>query len=435
MTPWVLTRLRIYPTPTSATVVAQTNTKDHLFMMWNYFPPIRKPIYKTIRGKTLLCGYKYAWANPYIIEQAESGNTIEHTFFRDDLIPRSTIWFYVWAPLRARYKNIQGPLMNFTLPPTPPAETIFETEAHIYWVEIRRSGGTYCRFARKFSPEFPAYLTSATVWLTGFGQNPEVIARMQLRADDNGQPSDDIIETSPTLVTTVAPDWTSYTFNFIENTLLDPDTPYWMVVYRTDSLMTYIYCRAEQTLNRPGCVWAPWVTEWFFIKRNMDILIKGTRAPGPPPYDLEIGSPAIDQIYYWPAGDTVIDSSPLRDPDGNPPAHGGTIDKVEIFATEPLSGVRVGTFARLGNQFTSRDHAVIGDVAGGSKQAFTGLNIVVEPGDCLGIYYSSGDFDVGRTADHSIFYASGNLFDTQPHIYREFTPWAASICGYGWVFP
>lgn len=435
MTPWVLTSLHAFPATTSATVVAATNTIDHLFMLWQYFPPIRKPIYKTIRGKRLLCGYKYAWANPHIAEQVESGNTIEHTFFIDNLTPRSTIWLYVWAPLGARRGGVQGPLINFTLPAAPPTEPIFQTDAHDYFVQIRRKGGTYCYFARKFSPEFAAYLTSATVWLTGFGQNPAVITRMQLRSDDNGQPSNDIIETSPTLVTRVAPDWTPYVFNFIEVTLLDPDKSYWMTAYRTDRLMTYIYCRAEQTIPTPGCVDVDGLQPWFFIKRDMDLLVKGTRAPGPPPYDLEIGSPAIDQIYYWPAGDTVIDSSPLRDPEGNPPPRGGTIDRVEIFATEALTGVYVGTFARNGDQFTSRDHALIGDVAGGSKQTFTGLNIVVEPGDCLGIYYASGDFDVGPTADTDIFYIAGNQFGTGPHIYTEFTDWAASICGYGWTFP
>lgn len=435
MTPWVLTRLHVSLTTTSATIVAATNTIDHLFMMWNYFPPIRKPIYKTVRGKRLLCGYKYAWANPHIAEQIESGNTIEHTFYIDNLTPRATIWFYVWAPLPKRYKNIQGPLMNFTLPFAPPPEPIFEREIHNSSIGLSWKDTSYCYIACSLSLESAAYLTSITIWTyREYGELP-VTARMQIRADDDGQPSNSVIELSPTIVTRVGSPRISHKFDFPEMTLLDPDTPYWFVLYRTDSTEYHVFCDCEYPSETPSWHSSHGLQPWNPTTIYLTTLIEGTRPPDLHPYDLEIGSPAIDQIYYWPAGDTVIDSQPLRDPEGNPPTHGGTIDKVYIFATEPLTGVRVGTFARNGNEFTSRDYAVIGDVAGGSKQHFTGLNIVVEPGDCLGIYYASGDFDVGRTADTSIFYKAGNQFGTGPQIYTEFTPWAASLYGYGWTFP
>lgn len=122
---WTLTQLNNYPTSTTLRVEAITNFADHLFMKWAYHKPRRFPIYRTVRGTTVLCGYKYIWDTPNLAEQQQSGDTLEHTFSLSGLTPGSTIWYYLMAPGGPYSLEIQGPLVNVRLTwPMPPACSI-----------------------------------------------------------------------------------------------------------------------------------------------------------------------------------------------------------------------------------------------------------------------------------------------------------------------
>ncbi|GAH66701.1 unnamed protein product, partial [marine sediment metagenome] len=120
MTWWVLLSSKAFPQPTSLRVVATTNLFDHLFMAWSYYRPSRTPIYRTIRGLRVHCGYKYVWDTPFITEQNESGDTFLHTFDSSDLTPATTIWYYLFAPEGPYGSQIQGPLRHVELPLTAP---------------------------------------------------------------------------------------------------------------------------------------------------------------------------------------------------------------------------------------------------------------------------------------------------------------------------
>lgn len=112
---WILTFLQNIPGFDSLAVLAHTNFANHLFMSWAYYKPSRSPVYRTVRGATVLCGYKYTWDTPNISEQLQSGNTFTHSFSLPDLQPASTIWYYLWAPTGPYGAEIQGPLIHVTL--------------------------------------------------------------------------------------------------------------------------------------------------------------------------------------------------------------------------------------------------------------------------------------------------------------------------------
>ncbi|MBA7547873.1 hypothetical protein ES705_40314 [subsurface metagenome] len=108
-----------------------------------------------------------------------------------------------------------------------------------------------------------------------------------------------------------------------------------------------------------------------------------------PPLEIDIGSEAIDRTLYHGFDWTILEMN-------NPANASGKITSVEIWAVsnEGLTDCKVGTFYRLGNSdYKCRDSANIGTVTSGSKQIFSGLDIAVETGDCIGIYFSRGEIE------------------------------------------
>ncbi len=74
----------------------------------------------------------------------------------------------------------------------------------------------------------------------------------------------------------------------------------------------------------------------------------------------------------------------------------GTLDTVEVWAYENITGFRVGTFYLVsGTTYKCRDSATIGAVTAGSKQTFTGKSIGVTTGDYLGAYFATGQIEAG----------------------------------------
>ncbi len=76
----------------------------------------------------------------------------------------------------------------------------------------------------------------------------------------------------------------------------------------------------------------------------------------------------------------------------NPADGDGWITSCEIWLESKISTVDVwvGTFSASGNDLTCRDSESIGDIAVGSKQTVSGLDITVMTGDYLGTHDKSG---------------------------------------------
>ena len=99
--------------------------------------------------------------------------------------------------------------------------------------------------------------------------------------------------------------------------------------------------------------------------------------------DIDIGSVVIYRDSFW-SVTTLVNKN-------NPANLSGKITSVEIWCNANLSDCEVATFYVVsGNNLSTRDTHNIGNVTAGSKQTFSGLNITVEAGDYIGIYYSAG---------------------------------------------
>lgn len=123
MIPWVITGIDIIPEIDALLVYAYTNVQDHLFMCWNYTRPARQRIIRNIRGVDKFCGWRWYWHEPYIAEQIEPGDTLDHLLYLIHLTPGAGIYFMLWAPDGPYGEDIQGPLMHVTLLPFKPPWT------------------------------------------------------------------------------------------------------------------------------------------------------------------------------------------------------------------------------------------------------------------------------------------------------------------------
>ncbi len=112
---WILISQDTYRTHNSLSVIATTDKATHVFMAWAYLKPARHPIYRTVRGRRIRCGYKYIWDTPTIENQTTWGKTLQHTFSLTDLTPGATIWYYLFSPNGPYGLQIQGPLSHATL--------------------------------------------------------------------------------------------------------------------------------------------------------------------------------------------------------------------------------------------------------------------------------------------------------------------------------
>lgn len=118
---------------------------------------------------------------------------------------------------------------------------------------------------------------------------------------------------------------------------------------------------------------------------------------------IDIGSTAEDRA-------TVV--APFTLIEANNPANAdGKITSIEIFAAsgEDLVDCEVATFIHEGsNVFSTRDSVVIGSVTGGSKQVFP-VDLDVEAGDYIGIFFSDGQIEKDNTGNLMWFKAGDNI--------------------------
>lgn len=114
---------------------------------------------------------------------------------------------------------------------------------------------------------------------------------------------------------------------------------------------------------------------------------------------IDIGDPATDRanalgVY------TLIAK-------GNPANASGKITSVEIWANEDLVNCEVAIFEEVDpDTFTTRDNETIGAVTAGSKQTFA-VDLDVETGDYIGIYYSGGKIDYESTDGAGMWFIDG----------------------------
>lgn len=106
---------------------AGTTAEDHLTMAWSHHKPTRHGIWRVIRGKDVLCGYRYVWDTPILNEQVEPGDTYWHTFHIHYLRSDQHVWYYLFAPDGPYGLEIQGPLIHIP----PPEVHLWATKVYV----------------------------------------------------------------------------------------------------------------------------------------------------------------------------------------------------------------------------------------------------------------------------------------------------------------
>ncbi|GAI24056.1 unnamed protein product, partial [marine sediment metagenome] len=149
-------------------------------------------------------------------------------------------------------------------------------------------------------------------------------------------------------------------------------------------------------------------TKYYFYIKNTSIGegartgIYSKRTTLKIPIIIDIGLPAIDRASSMLAEYTNVNR-------GNPANESGKIKTVEIWAYETLTNCKVATFFIVsGNYLTARDVHTIGKVPGGSKQTFSGLDIEVEAGDMIGIFYTTGKIERSTSGYSGMYYQYGD---------------------------
>lgn len=172
------------------------------------------------------------------------------------------------------------------------------------------------------------------------------------------------------------------------------------------------------------------LTNYYFYIKNTAIGeegrtgIYGQKTPFHTPVDIYMGEDAIYRFQSM-GGYTTVNK-------GNPANASGKITSVEIFCKEQLLNCKVATFFVVsGNFLSTRGWANIGNVASGSKQTISGLDIDVQAGDYIGIAYDDGSMRRDWSGFGGHWYTAPNKI---PCVNIEFTFLAGdaiSLCGKG----
>ena len=114
-------------------------------------------------------------------------------------------------------------------------------------------------------------------------------------------------------------------------------------------------------------------------------------------------------------GDAAIDRGNTSTPRtfvaiGNPANATGTITSIEVwFHSVETLDVEVATFFVVsGNNLSTRDTESIGTVSGQSKQTFP-VDLEVEEGDYIGVYWSSGDIEMDYAGGDGLWYGGAGV--------------------------
>lgn len=93
-------------------VVVRTNHPAHLYMAWDRIPPTRRPLWRTVRGTLIFCGYTYWWLDPTITQQNEPLNTFYHTFGPLTLASTDHVWYYLLSLATPSQRACQSALFH-----------------------------------------------------------------------------------------------------------------------------------------------------------------------------------------------------------------------------------------------------------------------------------------------------------------------------------
>ena len=115
----------------------------------------------------------------------------------------------------------------------------------------------------------------------------------------------------------------------------------------------------------------------------------------------KVGDEAISRVSYDTGYYTMIVGQ-------NPATVNGKITSIEILAYTDMTGVKVATFANVGeNTFTARDSQVIGNVIAGVKRIFE-VDLDIEIGDYLGVYFEEGEIEADFSPELNGWYVEGD---------------------------
>ncbi|MBA7559837.1 hypothetical protein ES708_01453 [subsurface metagenome] len=139
---------------------------------------------------------------------------------------------------------------------------------------------------------------------------------------------------------------------------------------------------------------------------------------------IHVGLPAIDRAQHLAGYWTYLSQD-------NPATLSGTVIRVEIWAHEALTEMRVGIFYLVSETtYKCRDSVFIGDVAAGSKQVFSGLSLDVQIGDIIGYYFAEGEIDYDATGYAGQYEVEGDHAHTNDEATYDDIPGAgASLYG------
>lgn len=141
---------------------------------------------------------------------------------------------------------------------------------------------------------------------------------------------------------------------------------------------------------------------------------------------IDIGMPAVDRGTSSTGTYTFVNK-------GNPANASGTITSIEIYGLN-LDNVEVATFFVVsGDNLSTRDTELIGTAGGSGAYAKSthNVNLDVETGDYLGIYYNVGALDRDSSGYSGIWYFGGDYI---PCTNATFSSWggdAVSVYGTG----
>ena len=138
---------------------------------------------------------------------------------------------------------------------------------------------------------------------------------------------------------------------------------------------------------------------------------------------ITVGSTAENRAGVTFTGYTFVDQN-------NPSGDDGTLTSVDIYAATALTNTRYGTMHGAGTEYTPRDDETIGNVASGSKQTFSGLDIDVQSGDFSSIF-CNGRIDAATSGGLGNYYKSGDQFDAGEQTYVLNSGDIISVEGHG----
>jgi len=139
--------------------------------------------------------------------------------------------------------------------------------------------------------------------------------------------------------------------------------------------------------------------------------------------DIDIGSAAIDRGETLVSGYTLIEKN-------NPANASGIITSVEIWANATLINCEVATFyVESGNYLSTRDYEYIGSVTSGAKRTFT-VDLDVEAGDYIGLYYSDGSLD-GDAFGDGRWYIAADVIPCDNQVFSFIAGKTQSLYGTG----